>query len=355
MRVTQRSVHRNYLSSLNRNAKQMNDSTMRMSTGRKFNKISENVSEGARAFKLRREILRAEQYVKNIEDTRDELKVAENGMLNVSSIMTKIEELMGSGMNGTNGPDERRIMANEIGNLMNDIAKIANDQNVDHFIFAGSKNVRPFVYEPVLDGSGNPILDGDGNPVKQWYFQNTIPGSAEYPNPTKIPVSASDLKTDFGVTDRFIDIGFGLSLDASGNIDPNTVTQVSTTGIEVFGYGETNGLPNNIIALAQKIVDDLKNPTFDHDEMQKNLDQFQARRSEFLIQVGDIGNRAKFLDDNQERIESELIDMQTLQRNIEAVSIEEESMYNNSYIYAWQVSLKLAGQILPQSIFDFMR
>lgn len=336
MRVTQRSVHRNYLSSLNRNSKQMNDSTMRMSTGRKFNKISENVSEGARAFKLRREILRAEQYVKNIEDTRDELKVAENGMLNVSSIMTKIEELMVSGMNGTNGPDERRIMANEIGNMMNDIVKIANDQNVDHFIFAGSKNVRPFVYDEATN---------------QWMFQNTFPGN---PTPQLIPVTSSS-KSDFGVTDRFIDIGFGLSLDASGNIDPNTVTQISTTGIEVFGYGETNGLPNNIIALAQKIVDDLKNPTFDHDEMQKNLDQFQARRSEFLIQVGDIGNRAKFLDDNQERIESELIDMQTLQRNIEAVSIEEESIYNNSYIYAWQVSLKLAGQILPQSIFDFMR
>lgn len=257
MRVTQRSVHRNYLSSLNRNAKQMNDSTMRMTTGRKFNKISENVSEGARAFKLRREILRAEQYVKNIEDTRDELKVAENGMLNVSSIMTKIEELMGSAVNGTNSYDERKIMANEIGNLMNDIVKIANDQNVDHFIYAGSKNVRPFVYED--DGTGTMV----------WKFQNTVPGSPEYPNPSKIPVNEVDF-TKFGVTNRYIDIGFGLSLDASGNVDPNTVTQISTTGVEVFGYGTTNGLPNNIIALAQKIVDDLGSTTFDYDEMQKN-------------------------------------------------------------------------------------
>ncbi len=346
MRVTQRSVHRNYLSSLNRNAKQMNDSTMRMSTGRKFNKISENVSEGARAFKLRREILRAEQYVKNIEDTRDELKVAENGMLNVSSIMTKMEELVLSGMNGTNGPDERKIMANEIENMMNDIVKIANDQNVDHFIYAGSKNVRPFVYED----------DGTGTNTKVWKFQNTVKDPVtNITSLEKIPVNEGDF-SKFGITNRYIDIGFGLSLDAGGNVDPNTVTQISTTGIEVFGYGLTpDGLPNNIISLAQKIVDDLKSPTFDHDLMQKNLDQFQARRSEFLIQVGDVGNRAKFLDDNQERIESELIDMQTLQRNIEAVSIEEESMYNNSYIYAWQVSLKLAGQILPQSIFDFMR
>ena len=343
MRVTQRAVHRNYLSSLNRNAKQMNDSTMRMSTGRKFNKISENVSEGARAFKLRREILRSEQYVKNIEDTRDELKVAENGMLSVSSIMTKIEELMISGMStGTNGSDERKILASEINNLMTDIVKIANDQNVDHFIYAGNKNVRPFVYED--DGSGNMV----------WMFQNTIPGSTEYPGPTKVPVSSANL-TDFGITNRFVDIGFGLSLDASGNVDPNTVTKISTTGIEVFGHGTTNGMPNNIIALVQEIVNDLGKPTVDSEEMRNNLNQFQSRRSDFLIQLADIGNRAKFLDDNQERLESELVDMQTLQKNIEAVSIEEESVYNNSYIYAWQVSLKLAGQILPQSIFDFMR
>lgn len=324
MRVTQRSVRRNYLSSLNRNAKQLADSTQKMNSGRKFSRISENVSDGSRAFKLRRQIASNEQYLSNIEDMRNELKVAENGILDITSILRNIEERMIQGMNtGTMSQTERTIIGDEIDNLKNNIVQIANSQNIDKYTFGGNDNVTPFV----KNSSG------------EWEFQGK---SLNLNN-----------REDYQLTDRYLDIGFGLNFKANGDIDEASVSKLSTTGIDVLGFGEKDGMPNNLIVLVEKIAKDFKDGNIG--EFQKNLGHIQERRNNLLIQVGDIGNRAKFLEDNENRIGSELIDLKSTQIDIEAVSIEEESVYNNSYLMAWQVSLKLASSILPQSIFDFMR
>ena len=51
----------------------------------------------------------------------------------------------------------------------------------------------------------------------------------------------------------YLDVGLGMQFDASGNVDEQTVMDISLNGAEVLGYGtDADGDPNNIIALAYK-------------------------------------------------------------------------------------------------------
>ena len=77
MRITQKNLTRAYLSGLNRNMSQLAKSNERLSTGKRFNRVSENVTDGQKALKVRNQLQRNEQYISNIKGIQNEISAQE--------------------------------------------------------------------------------------------------------------------------------------------------------------------------------------------------------------------------------------------------------------------------------------
>ena len=330
MRVTQKAVNRTYLKGVNRNLLAYTESTHRMNTGRQFSKVSEDVSGTARAFRVRSQLARDEQYLENIENIQATCDTAEDIARNINDWVKTVRERMVEANGAGKGADEKAIIGEEVSNLANSIFQAINSKSIGTYVFGGSKNEAPLYYAE--DGSLR--------------FRNS-------------DISIDDVtdRTKLDDSDVFMDIGFGLNFFEDGSLDTSSVVKTSNSALDILGYGSSTidgqKMPNNILSLFNKIADDLKNNA-DEPTISANLKQLENIQSKLLIQVTSIGNRSQFLEENKTRIEDEVMRLQERQNDLEATDVAEELIANNTFYAAYQVSLQLGEKIMPMSIFNFM-
>jgi len=313
---------------LNKNLSDLARSNERLTTERRFNRVSESTSDAARAYTIRDQLAHNDQYLTNIRDAKGELSSAESNMMSVSDILKKAQERVLQGITGTSSDVQREILAREIDNLKDEMLQLANAKYGDKFLFSGSSNdTAPFT-----------IVNGD------LLFNG-------------VSVNNTNDRNLFNENnDVYLDIGLGLTMTGP-NVDTKTAFKISTSGVDVLGFGTTmiNGeaAPNNLINLLDEISTKLR--AGDTDAAGSLMEHLKTRSNDLLIAITDIGNRDSFLGQNVNRIENDILNLKETQKKLEGISLEEESIYNKSYEMAWMVTLQLGSKIIPPSIFDFMR
>lgn len=344
MRVTQSSLSRNYIRNLNRNLSDLASSNTRLSTQRRFTRVSENTADAARAFTIREQLYKNEQFLVNIRDAEGELSSTESNLMSINSILQSVEERLVQSLNGTLSTEDREIMAREVDNLKAQILQIGNAKYGSKYLFGGSNNnTAPFSVD-----AGDALLF---NGVKA----EDIVLDPETGKPS-IANSDGTFKAVSENADVYIDIGLGLTMKRQ-DIDSKTALKISTSGIDVLGFGRTeiNGteMPNNIYSLLDKIAADLRSN--DTTLLGDDLTHLQNKSKALLINITDIGNREAFLSRSADKIETDILNLKKTQNALEGIKLEEEITTNKSFEMAWMVTLQLGSKIIPPSIFDFMR
>lgn len=322
MRITQKNLTRAYLSGLNRNINQLSKSNERLSSGKRINKVSDNVTDAQKALKVRNQLRNNEQFVRNIQSIQNEISAQESSAMQMNEILIDVKELLVKAGSGVNSDSDKLIIANEISQLNKSILQLVNVKTSDRYTFSGLNNEVPIQ----VDASGNVLFNG---------------------------VNVDDiLETDLDNDSIFIDIGIGLKFDTQ--VDQSSVVQLNTSAIHLLGYGKNgNGTPNNLVSLLNKVVSDLKvGDVSQISEYQKQLSKSVDR---VLVQVTDIGTRYAYLENSISRLENEKLNLTDQQNHLESIDYEEETILNKSYDMAYQISLQLGSKVLPLSIFDFMR
>jgi len=322
MRITQKNLTRAYLSGLNRNISQLSKSNERLSSGKRINKVSDNVTDAQKALKVRNQLRNNEQFVRNIQSIQNEISAQESSAMQMNEILIDVKELLVKAGSGINSDSDKLIIANEISQLNKSILQLVNVKTSDRYTFSGLNNEAPIQ----VDASGNVLFNG---------------------------VNVDDiLETDLDNDSIFIDIGIGLKFDTQ--VDQSSVVQLNTSAIHLLGYGKNgNGTPNNLVSLLNKVVSDLKvGDVSQISEYQKQLSKSVDR---VLVQVTDIGTRYAYLENSISRLENEKLNLTDQQNHLESIDYEEETILNKSYDMAYQISLQLGSKVLPLSIFDFMR
>lgn len=322
MRITQKNLTRAYLSGLNRNINQLSKSNERLSSGKRINKVSDNVTDAQKALKVRNQLRNNEQFVRNIQSIQNEISAQESSAMQMNEILIDVKELLVKAGSGVNSDSDKLIIANEISQLNKSILQLVNVKTSDRYTFSGLNNEAPIQ----VDASGNVLFNG---------------------------VNVDDiLETDLDNDSIFIDIGIGLKFDTQ--VDQSSVVQLNTSAIHLLGYGKNgNGTPNNLVSLLNKVVSDLKvGDVSQISEYQKQLSKSVDR---VLVQVTDIGTRYAYLENSISRLENEKLNLTDQQNHLESIDYEEETILNKSYDMAYQISLQLGSKVLPLSIFDFMR
>lgn len=322
MRITQKNLTRAYLSGLNRNISQLSKSNERLSTGKRINKVSDQVTDAQKALKVRNQIRNNEQFARNIQSMKNEISAQESSAMQMNEILIDVKELLVKAGSGVNSDSDKTIIANEIDQLNRSILQLVNVKTSDRYTFSGLNNEAPIQ----VDSSGIVLFNG---------------------------VNVDDiLETDLKDDSIFIDVGLGMKFDTQ--IDQSSVVQLNTSAIHLLGYGKnSNGTPNNLVSLLNKVVSDLK--TGDVSQISEYQTQLKESVDRILVQVTDIGTRYAYLENSINRLENEKLNLTEQQNHLESIDYEEETILNKSYDMAYQISLQLGSKVLPLSIFDFMR
>lgn len=337
MRITNNMLTRSYLRNMNNNMSNLAKSNQKMASQRKFSKTSEDVTGASRALLVREKLSTNDRNLDTINEAKGRIAAIEDNMRDINGLLQTVNERTIQGMNGTMAQEEKNKIANEIKNIQNQIFQLSNAEYSGQYLFGAAggpvAGAAPFtLVNGVLNYNGASVSTLDRQPDGS-YNANGVP---------------------FGFNnENYIDIGLGFKVDTNGVLDTNTAIKSSVSGLDVFGSGETNGLPNNIFNLLGKIATDLENSN--SPELGRDLNHLKVVTDNLLNGIADIGNRSTFIEQAEARIENEKLNNQTIQNRLEAVPLQEEAIYNKDFEMSWMVTLQLGSKILPTSIFDFLR
>lgn len=342
MRITQSSMTRNYLKSLNRNLKNLNDTEMKMASGRRFNRMSEDVASGARALKVREQQYKNEQSLENMSQASSELSSMESNMKAINDIVVTAQEKVLKALSGTTNAGDKEILAKEISNIQEQILQFANAQFADKYQFSGSGNgAPPFV----VDGDGALTYNG----IKMAdIFKSDTDGKFYYKDAGGVDQLVPTNE------DVFIDIGLGLIVNGD-EVDPTSAFKVSFSGLDILGFGtdKDTGLPGDLYSILGDLVKAIS-PTFDGEKAGALKARLSDQRDKLMINVTEVGTRSNFLEKSVDRLETDNVNLAELRNKLEATDDTTEAMNMKMYQYSWMASLQFGSQILPQSIMDFM-
>lgn len=343
MRITHSSMMRNYISNLRSSISNLSKSNEKLSSMRKYSRASENTSEASKSYVVREQLYKNEQYLRNIEDSIGDLSASETSLRTINDLIQTVQDRSLRGETGTIDEIGREVIAKEIENLKGQVLQSINIKFGTRYLFGSSNN-----YEAPFSVGADGLLVYNGTKVAD-IFKDPVSGKLVYPNPgydPTDPASPEFLEIPKN-KDIFVDIGLGVVVN-SGTVDPKSALKISSSGIEAMGFGE-----DNLYDILTKIENAFRNN--DLSNLDDYLTKLSGHKDNIMLHVTDIGSRVSYMEKSKERIENEIYNLKLKQSDLEAIDIEYETINNKSYEMAWMINLQLGSQILPASIFDFLR
>ncbi|MFI3173647.1 MAG: hypothetical protein R3Y53_00415 [Bacillota bacterium] len=361
-RIGTNQILKNYQTGLNKSWLQSQTDMIAVMSGKKFQNISEDPATAARAFQLRKQYVANDDYINNVEEVASHIDTAASSALQVNQILEQVESDMLKALNDPTGEGGRDAIASAIEQLQEAVVASANAKFGDKFLFGG-ENVSFAPFELRDDATG--VRDDDGNFITQKSLYFTNDGVNYYSVSDPDPLVQSALK-EFADAEVFIDMGFGLeysgtdSIPNSDNLVSNSVIDMSTSGLDMLGFGVSDdGTPTNIVDLMGQFVTELKNglrsETGDTDTLTSTFGHFQDAKNDLLNYTTTLGTRGTFLNTTLTRLEENKF---TLNEKIVAtVNVDTaEAITNYSWSqFAYNQALKIGNTILTQSFIDYMR
>ncbi len=344
MRITNNYMTRNYLGNLNRSLERYNGSANKLTTGRKFSKMSENVSDGTRALTIRTQFYKNEQIQENVKKAGESLYVAESNLMSIKDIVDTVHATTVQALNETN-KSAAEIYAADFDAVKEQIVEFANCKYNDCFVLGGTNNTSaPFeIKDGELFYNGvnvNDIQKSEG------IFMN---GTEEVPYSNSV----------------FIDIGISMTV-SNGKIDPRTAFNMSVSGLDCLGYGTTeveydcNGgdkktaeIPNNVFEIIDEMSTCLREG--DYDKLGALNDHLKKSFDNLVTEISDIGIRTNYLDRHTARLEDEEFVLTNIQTDLEYIEETDELVKNKTLEYSWLLTLQYGSKVLPKSLMDYVQ
>lgn len=340
MRVADKTTQRNYLKYLNNARTDYAETNMKIASGNRFTKLSDDVSAGTRMLNSRIELFKSEKQLSNVQAINNELKAVEDSMMSMNDVLNEIiGTKLVKAVTETTGEAGRVTIASEIKSMKEELIQFANMKFATKYPFGGSTaKVAPFSFS----ADGKLLYNGiDVNSV-----QERADGSRYYVDENGVE---QDVAKD---NPLFIDIGLGVRVDGTSF---NSVSgfEASFSGIQVLGFGTTeDGMPNNIINILTEIEDKLVN--YDPDELKKLQGQLTDRVDIFRTNVTDIGAKTNFLDTMDTRLTNQIDNYKFRIDELVGINDAEEATNQSMNDYILKAVIQMGSKILPVSLWDYL-
>lgn len=338
MRITTNAILRNYKSNLATSLSNLDLARTKVMTGRNFNTTAEDPASALRAATLERKYMRNKDYLNTVKDAQSFQDAQEDAAMQISDSALTLTKRYGlEALNGTNKALEtRQTYADAWRGAQQSMVLSLNATYEDNYVFAGSDSKEP----PFR-------LETDANGKQTLFFRGIDVNSTD-------PADIAKLE-GFSKETVYVDLGFGLSIDNNGTVEPSSAFNTSLPGINMIGYGQDkDGVSQNMVILAGQIADSLEAEPFDEAEYTKLLNAFEGGRNKVLEQVTVLGTQTEFLTATKERLETSDIRLSTQIDSIVNVDMAGAITDFSWAQYAYNAALKVGTNILSPSFIDFM-
>ena len=341
MRVADKTTQRNYLKYLNNARNDYAETNMKIASGNRFIKLSDDVSAGTRMLNSRVELFKSEKQLSNVQAINSEFKAVEDSMMSMNDVLneiigTKLEKAATE----TTGEAGRVTIASEIRSMKEELIQFANMKFATKYPFGGSTaKVAPF------------SLSDDG---KLLYNGIDVDSVQQRADGTRYYVDANGVEQDIAMDNPlYLDIGLGVRVDGD---EFNSVSgfEASFSGIQVLGFGTTDdGMPNNIINILTEIEDKLVN--YNPDELKKLQGHLTDRVDVFRTNVTDIGAKTNFLNTMETRLTNQVDNYKFRIDELVGINDAEEATQQSMNDYILKAVIQMGSKILPVSLWDYLR
>ncbi|WP_417762033.1 flagellar hook-associated protein FlgL [Shewanella sp.] len=164
MRISTAQIYRQNVGSITRSQQQSQEIIDKLSSGKRVNTAGDDPVAAIGIDNLNQQNALIEQYLKNIDYSKNRLAVTESKLGGAESIATSMRDRILAAANGTLSGDERQGIADELKASLEEMKSIANYQDESgNYLFAGTNiDTRPFDFS-----NTNTIVYNGNNTVRQ--------------------------------------------------------------------------------------------------------------------------------------------------------------------------------------------
>lgn len=156
MRVTNKMMHNQFISNLNRNLRDLLKLQEQISSGKKVNKPSDDPVAASRIVAYKDQLSGIEDYKNAIDTAKNSLTSIDTALSSLGNALIRARELGTEGASGSMGADARASIASELDELIKSAVDIGNTKVGDRYIFAGYRSGDP----PIETLTGEFTSDG---------------------------------------------------------------------------------------------------------------------------------------------------------------------------------------------------
>ncbi len=346
MRVADRTTSRNYLKYVNKATSDYAETNMKIASGNRFTKLSDDVSAGTRVLNTRIDLIKAEKQLSTVQGAIKELEAVDSSMMAIEDVLTNLVGELQKAATGTM-LDDRDVIAGNVGKLKESIVEFANLDFANKYPMGGSTAItKPFT----LDENGNLLYNGvDVSAIK------------ERDDGTRFYVDANGVEQDIPMDNPLlIDIGLGTRVNGA-SFDTVTGFEISFSGLDVLGFGTTeDGKPKNIINILNEIEKTLKTSEEEwengaYDEFTAYHGLFNEEKNTFIDTLANIGSKMKFLDAMETRLTNQVDNYKFRIDDLMGIDDAEEATNQSMNDYILKAVIQMGSKILPVSLWDYLR
>ncbi len=137
MRITQRMMVEQLQRNINYNTQNLGTLQDQLSSGKRLRKPSDDPPALNQALRLKVTSDQDDQFMRNIDSANGWLSAADTALGQLGDVLVRARDLALKAGNDTNGPDERKQLAAQVGSMLQEALQAANSTHEDNFVFAG--------------------------------------------------------------------------------------------------------------------------------------------------------------------------------------------------------------------------
>ncbi len=291
-RITQRLMVERSLSSLQTGLDRLSRSQEQLSTGRAINRPSDSPTGTNAAMRLREQLAAGAQHARNAQDGLGWLGRADSTLTSMLDGVRRSRDLMLQGAStGSNGPDAREALAQELTQIRESLIAQANTQHM-----------------------GRPLFGG------------TVDGVAYDPT-----------------TGAFM----GNAYDVSRAVADGVRVQVNISGPEAFTAGS-----DDLFTVLDDAITQLRTAPA---SLNTTLGRLDKVMEQMRTALADVGTRYGRVESAMAEVNDTSIDLQATLSEVENVDIAKAIVDLQMQEVAYQASLGATARVMQPSLLDFLR
>ena len=385
MRITSQMMLSQYTSDVSDAYASMSKAMRHAYDYRAFDLPSDDPLAASQTFEIHSEISQNSDYASNISNVKGEVTSGETVLQNIDSMLSSANSTTTlQAVSGTMNASNRSSLADQLLSYRDSIVSQLNTKYADSYVFSGSgSGSQPFelVESSDTDHPENDKLYYRGVNVDTGltkteettaagYTQTINDSSTSTADKTTAQTALDTLNAtgtsrlkELSSDKVYVDIGLGMTVDASGNVNDQSAYNKSMPGISYVGYGEdSNGTPQNVCSLLSKIAGVLKGSssetslsTSELSTITKYTTAFSTTQSKCQAGQTELGNKLKFISSTSDYISSTSTNLSERDNDVEYVDSYDAIEDYYQQLFCYNAALKVGGEILQQSLMDYIK